>query len=78
MMTHLPYRRSFELRWLSARHHSRGYQVEIAPHNLSVATAVTPDSVPEEDILNTMVVDPDATHTEPASDPDFIDLTLSD
>ena len=33
------------------------------------------DFVPEQDILNRMVVDPDMAHT---SNPDFIDLTLSD
>jgi hypothetical protein len=38
------------------------------------------DPVPEQDTvdLNRMVIDPDATLTEPVYNPDFIDLTLSD
>ena len=45
---------------------------------ISAHSSGSEDFVPEQDILNRMVVDPDAAHTKPASNPDFIDLTLSD
>ena len=57
--------------WHSA--HSSGTQA----HNREPA-AGSEDSVPEWDVLNRMMVDPDTAHTELASNPDFIDLTLSD
>jgi hypothetical protein len=46
-------------------------------HNKELASE---DSVFEWDVLDRMVVDPDpdTAHTEMASNPDFIDLTLSD
>ncbi|KAF8222062.1 PIN domain-like protein [Tricholoma matsutake] len=51
--------------------HSSGTQA----HNEEPASE---DSIPEQDVLDRMVVDTNAAHTEPASNPDFIDLTLGD
>ena len=53
--------------------HSSGTQA----HNREPA-ADSEDSVPEWEVLDRMMVDPDTAHTELASNPDFIDLTLSD
>jgi hypothetical protein len=44
-------------------------------HNKECASK---EPVPERDALNRVAMDPDAALTEPASDSDFIDLTLSD
>lgn len=50
--------------------HSSGTQAHNEEH--------AKDPVPEQDAFNRMMIDPDTVLTEPASDSDFIDLTLSD
>lgn len=51
--------------------------VGISAHS-SGTQACNRDPVPEQDTLNRMVMDPDTALIEPVSNPDFIDLTLSD